>query len=81
MDLLVDQQVINGGGSGNSINSISRYTSDSHCVGVRYGNQNGASNGINSATLTSFNSDGFTLNVDSYLTNENLVIIYEAYRY
>lgn len=77
----ITQQVINGGGSGNSINSISRYASDSHCIGVRYGNQNGGSNGINSAVLTSFNPDGFTLNVDSYVNNENLVIIYEAHRY
>lgn len=77
----IAQQVINGGGSGNSINSISRFASDSHCIGVRYGNQNGASTGITTAVLSSFNADGFTLNVDSFLANENLVIIYEAYRY
>ena len=82
------QQVIYIGGSGNSINDISRYASDSHCIGVRYADQNGSTSasqyGITSATLTSFNADGFTLNVDSYLDDgddEGLVIIYEAYRY
>ncbi|WP_339695533.1 hypothetical protein [uncultured Marixanthomonas sp.] len=82
------QQVIYIGGSGNSINDISRYASDSRCIGVRYADQNGSTSasqyGITSATLTSFNADGFTLNVDSYLDDgddEGLVIIYEAYRY
>jgi hypothetical protein len=58
---LVDQQVIYGGGSGNSINDISRYASPSHCVGLRY-----------------FNSDGFTLNIDSYA--DSVVILYEAHK-
>lgn len=75
----VDQQVIYNGGSGNSINDISRYASSGHCIGLRYSNQNGDSLGITSASLTSFNSDGFTLNVDSYA--DSVVILYEAYRY
>lgn len=74
----VDQQVIYGGGSGNSINDISRYASPSHCVGLRYSNQNGDSLGITSASLVGFKSDGFTLNVDSYA--DSVVIIYEAYK-
>ncbi|MCW5518924.1 hypothetical protein J1N09_03680 [Aureitalea sp. L0-47] len=74
----IDQQVIFGGGSGNSINDISRYASPSHCVGLRYVDKNGTSLGVTSAALTSFNSDGFTLNVDSYA--DGVVIIYEAYK-
>ena len=82
------QQIIYVGGSGNSINDISRYASDSHCIGVRYADQNGSTSasqyGITSARLTSFNVDGFSLNVDSYVDDgddEGLVVIYEAYRY
>ena len=76
---LIDQQVIYNGGSGNSINDISKYASASHCVGLRYSNQNGSSLGITSASLSSFNSDGFTLNVDSYA--DSVVVLFEAYRY
>jgi len=75
----VDQQVIYNGGSGNSINDISRYASSSHCIGLRYSNQNGDSLGITSASISSFNADGFTLNVDSYA--DSVVILFEAYRY
>ncbi len=77
----IEQQVINGGGSGESINNISRYASPLHCIGMRYANQDAVKLGLTTARLTSFNANGFTLNVDSYLTNENLVIIYEAHRY
>lgn len=75
----ISQQVICGGGSGNSINDISRYASSSHCIGVRYANQNGNNLGVTSATLTSFNSNGFSLNVDSFAST--IVIIYVAYKY
>lgn len=74
----ISQQVICSGGSGNSINDISRYASDSHCIGIRYGNQNGDNLGITSAILTTFNSNGFTLNVDSFA--DGLVILFEAHR-
>ena len=69
------------GGSGRSINNISRYASSSHCIGIRYANQNGdVANGFGytTASLSSFNLDGFTLNVDSYI--DNLLVIYEAYK-
>ena len=74
----IDQQVIFGGGSGNSINDISRYASPSHCVGLRYVDKNGTSLGVTSAALTSFDSNGFTLNVDAYA--DSVVILYEAYK-
>ncbi|MGB3152191.1 MAG: hypothetical protein WBB27_16160 [Maribacter sp.] len=71
------QQVIYVGGSGNSINDISRYSSSGHCIGIRYGNQNGDNLGITSASLSSFNTNGFTINVDSHV--DNLVVLYQAY--
>lgn len=73
----VVQQSIYVGGSGNSINDISRYASGSHCVGIRYGNQNGNNLGLTTAQCTGFTSDGFTLNVDNY--SDGLVVLYTAY--
>lgn len=71
------QQSIFIGSSGNSINDISRYASSSHCIGIRYGNQNGDSLGLTSATLNSFNVDGFSINVDNLA--DNVVVLYHAY--
>jgi len=55
------QQVIYNGYSGNSINDISRYASDSNCIGIRYSNQNGDDLGKILSNMTSFNTDGFTI--------------------
>jgi predicted membrane protein len=71
------QQTIYVGGNGTSINDISRYASSSHCVGIRYSNQNGDSLGLTTASLTSFNVDGFTINVDNL--SDNLVVLYQAF--
>ena len=78
----ITQQVIYIGGSGRSINNISRYASSSKCIGLRYGDQNGVDLGKITAPLISFNSNGFTINVTrtSNATNENLVVLYTAYR-
>jgi len=72
------QQSIYIGGSGNSINDISRYASSSHCIGIRYGNQNGDNLGTTTASLTAFTTDGFTINVDSF--SDGLVVLYHAYK-
>ncbi|MBS9464215.1 hypothetical protein KIM67_17460 [Flagellimonas sp. 389] len=74
----ITEQVIYVGGSGNSINDISRYASNSHCIGLRYGNQNGDNLGITSASVTSFNTDGFTVNTDSFA--DGIVVLFQAYR-
>lgn len=71
------QQSIFIGSSGNSINDISRFASSSHCIGIRYGNQNGDLLGLTTASVTSFNVDGFTINVDNLA--DNVVVIYHAY--
>ncbi len=75
----IEQQVIAGGASANSVNDHSRYASDTNCIGVRYANQNGDSLGLTNASLTSFNADGFTLNVSNF--TDGLVVIYTAYKY
>ena len=72
------QQIIYVGGNGNSINDISRFSSNSSCIGIRYSNQNGDNIGITSASLASFNPNGFTINVGSHA--DNLVVIYQAYK-
>ena len=58
------QQVIFGGGHANSINDISRYSSSSNCIGIRYGDQNGSSLGKIEGEFNSFTSDGFTININ-----------------
>ncbi len=74
----ISEQVIYVGGSGNSINDISRYASNSHSIGLRYSDQNGNNLGITSATITSFNTDGFTLNTDSFA--DGIVVLFQAFR-
>ncbi|MFD0994023.1 hypothetical protein, partial [Tenacibaculum geojense] len=59
----ITQQVIYVGGSGNSINDISRFASSSSCIGLRYSDQNGNFLGSITANLAAFNADGFSLNV------------------
>ncbi len=72
------QQVIYVGGNGNSINDISRYASSNSCIGIRYSNQNGDNLGITAASVSSFNANGFSLNVTSRA--DNLVVLYQAYK-
>jgi len=73
----INQQVIYVGGSGTSINDISRYANSTQCIGIRYSNQNGNRIGLTSAILTAFTTDGFTITVDNY--SDNLLVIYTAY--
>ena len=59
----ITQQVIYIGGSGTSINNISRFASSSNCIGLRYGDQNGNDLGRITASLNSFTTNGFSLDV------------------
>ena len=72
------QQVIYIGGNGTSINDISRYSSDSRSIGIRYSNQNGDFLGFTAAEVTAFNTDGFTINITDL--TEAVVVIFEAHR-
>jgi len=74
----ITEQVIYGGGSGTSINDISRYASNSHSIGLRYSNQNGDNLGLTTARVISFNTDGFTIATDNF--TDGILVIYEAYR-
>lgn len=71
------QQCIYVGGHGNSINDISRFSSSSHCIAIRYGSQNGDNLGITSIVLSAFTADGFTVNVDSFA--DGLAVLFTAY--
>ena len=77
-DSSITQQVIYIGGNANSINDISRYASSDYCIGIRYSNQNGDQQGYVKASLKSFDTDGFTLDVDE--RRENIVVLYTAYK-
>ncbi len=79
----ISQQTIYVGGSGNSINDISRSSSSNHCIGVRYSNQNGNQVGLIRASLNAFTNNGFDL-VVTYASGtpatERLVVLFTAYR-
>jgi hypothetical protein len=88
------QQVIYVGGNGNSINNIGWFSSSSHCIGVRYGDQNGNDLGIITGALSLITAagiaieDGFDITVKYNASNrqatafrkEKLVILYTAYK-
>ncbi|CAL2075400.1 hypothetical protein [Tenacibaculum sp. 190524A05c] len=65
----IEQGTIYVGGSGSSINSISRYSSNAQCFGLRYNDQNANNLGILSGVLNSFDfntgtqTGGFTIRV------------------
>lgn len=71
------QQTIHSGGSGRSINTVSRYSSNQHCIGIRYANQNGTLFGLTTARLLNFTSNGFVLNVDHCY--DPLYVLYIAF--
>ena len=83
-----DQQVIYVGGSGTSINKIGWFSSSTHCIGVRYGNQNAVNLGIIKGELSSFTTVGFNITVtydvsgngDTAFRAEKLVVLYTAYK-
>lgn len=88
----INQAVIFSGGSGSSINNISRYSNDQQCIGIRYTNNNGNNLGIISAVLSSFNTNGFNLNITYTLgttgnaaqqddiLDESLIVLFTAYK-
>jgi len=93
--LAISQQVIYVGGSGTSINNISRFASNTNAIGLRYGSQNANSLGIITGNVTAFTVNGFTITVTytlGTLTNagqnidptdindEGIIVLYTAYR-
>ncbi|MBP2834025.1 hypothetical protein J8281_17650 [Aquimarina sp. U1-2] len=91
----ITQQVIYVGAHGNSINDISRYASSSHAIGLRYGDQNGRLLGRITGSVATFNTDGFTINVNyengvvdnasqnvlpTDINSEGVIVLFTAYR-
>ncbi|WP_188373676.1 hypothetical protein [Winogradskyella haliclonae] len=89
----IDQAVIFSGGSGSSINNISRYSNDAQCIGIRYTNNNGNNLGVISAVVDTFETDGFDLNITytigtnggnldvrNDVLDESLIVMFTAYR-
>ncbi|WP_405226768.1 hypothetical protein [Dokdonia sp. Asnod1-B02] len=87
----IAQAVIFSGGSGSSINNISRYANNTQCIGLRYTNNNGNNLGVISASLASFTAAGFNLNVTYTLgtiggtafsddiLDESVIVLFTAY--
>ncbi|OUS19062.1 hypothetical protein A9Q93_02865 [Nonlabens dokdonensis] len=96
-----EQQVISYSASGSSINNIGTYSSNNHCIAAIFVNNNGeaihdngsasggtdAQDGLIRASLTTFDADGFTINVDKFVAGSTtsdrtnkIVVIYKAYR-
>jgi predicted membrane protein len=98
---IASQQVISFSTNGSSINNIGTYSSQNHCIAAFFANNNGepirddgnptagavVQQGLIRASLTTFGTDGFTLNVDRFLagsatnsrTNQ-IVVMFKAYR-
>lgn len=84
----VEQNFIYVGGHGNSINDISRFSSDDDAIGIRYGSQNGDDLGRITAKIN-FTSpvNGFTVTAtytaagtNTDVNTEDLVVLYTAYK-
>jgi len=68
--------------SGNSVNAIRTYASSTECIGISYSDEDGAEVGQIRATLKSWDSDGFTINVAEFSGMSNLgqqQIMFTAY--
>jgi hypothetical protein len=87
----IAQAVIFSGGSGSSINNISRYANNTECIGLRYTNNNGNNLGVISASMASFTANGFNLNVtytlgttgsaavQNDILDESVIVLFTAY--
>lgn len=72
------RQCAGNSASGDSINEVRRFSTNSNAILLEYSGQDGGNVGTLRADVTSFDTDGFTVDVTSYQQNE--VIIYTAYR-
>jgi len=76
-----EQRTIHSGGSGESINQTSHYSSDTECLTIRYAGNNGVSKGYMRCEMSAVTSDGFDVNVTSYGPNiAAQIVMYKAYR-
>ena len=75
----IEQIAISGAGSGASINRVGNYSSTARCFAAQLVDQNANSQGRTSASLFSFNTNGFTLTIEEF--TDPIVVIYKAYKY
>jgi len=82
---IIAQQVIASGGSASSIDDLSKYSSSTKCIGIRYSDADGNLLGLTNAALTSFNTDGFTINITKPESGTeflgDLLVLYTAYKF
>lgn len=73
-----EQQASSTAISGNSTDDIRKYSSSSLCIAATYCSSSGSEEGQVDATLKSWDSDGFTINVSTYsgLGNVTGVLVY-----
>jgi hypothetical protein len=78
------QQAMSTGGSGASINNVRYGASDSKAIYATYGDGDAAEVAQLEGTVSSWNADGFTLNIDTYSSFSagmaGQVVQYTAYR-
>jgi hypothetical protein len=72
------RQATGNAASGNSINNIRRFSTNSNAILLEYSSQNGDNLGTLKGDVTSFDSSGFTVDFMSHAQNE--VIIYTAFK-
>jgi len=72
------RQATGNAASGNSINKIRRFSTNSNAILLEYAGQDGNNIGTLQGDVTSFDSLGFTVDIASYSQNE--VVIYTAYK-
>ncbi len=72
------RQAIGNSASGNSIDNVRRFSTNSNAILMEYSSQGGANIGTLRGDVTSFDSDGFTVDFTSHAQNE--VVIYTAFK-
>ncbi len=75
----IEQIAISGAGSGASINRVGNYSSIARCFAAQFVNQDAVNQGRTSASMFSFNPNGFALTIEEF--TDPIVVIYKAYKY
>jgi len=72
------RQATGNAASGNSINNIRRFSTNSDAILMEYSGQNGSNLGTLRGDVTSFDAGGFTVDFTSHAQNE--IVIYTAFK-
>lgn len=77
------QQVTSSGAPGNNTNAIRHFASSSKCIGISYADQDGNEIAQIDGTLSSWDSDGFTVNIGTFNSVANIsgaLVVWTAWR-